>query len=151
MNTEKKEVPNMEEFKEFLKRHGMKATSQRLAVHKAMMSLGHASVDMVADYISKNSNVNITSASIYNILSQLTDEGLYKSRLSANSKMYFDVNHSNHIHLYDTATNSFKDIFDDKLMNMVEEHLKRKKFKGYKVDGIEIQIICHSKPEKAVQ
>ena len=49
MNTHK--CPNLEEFKAILKKHSLKATPQRLAVHEAMMNLGHASADMVTDAI----------------------------------------------------------------------------------------------------
>ena len=47
MNTHK--CPTMEEFKALLKKHSLKATPQRLAVHEAMMSLGHACADMVTE------------------------------------------------------------------------------------------------------
>ena len=49
MNTHK--CPNLEEFKEILRKHSLKATPQRLAVHEAMMELGHASADMVTEMI----------------------------------------------------------------------------------------------------
>ena len=51
MNTNK--CRNIEEFKQLLKKHSLKATPQRLAVHEAMMSLGHASADMVTEVISQ--------------------------------------------------------------------------------------------------
>ena len=40
--------PDMEDFKHLLRRHSLKATPQRMAVHEAMMELGHASADMVS-------------------------------------------------------------------------------------------------------
>ena len=49
MNTHK--CPNLEEYKLLLKKHSLKATPQRLAVHEAMMSLGHACADMVTESI----------------------------------------------------------------------------------------------------
>ena len=39
---------SIDEFKKILKKYDLKATQQRLAVHKAMLNLGHASADMVA-------------------------------------------------------------------------------------------------------
>lgn len=132
-----------EEFLVVLKSHSLKATPQRIAVHEAMMALGHASADMVNDYIREHNQAKVTVASVYNILTQLALFGVYKHRLSANNKMYFDVNPSRHIHLYDTVSNEYKDVFDDVLMGEIEGRLKRRRFKGYKVDGIDIQIICH--------
>ena len=40
MQTQK--CPTLEEFKQLLKKHSLKATPQRLAVHEAMIVLGHA-------------------------------------------------------------------------------------------------------------
>lgn len=133
----------MEEFKQFLKKHKLKNTPQRLAVHSAMLKLGHASADMVAEQIDKDALAKVTVASVYNILLGLAGLGLYSHRMSANNKMYFDVNTFEHAHLYDTVNNSYKDIVDDELIALIHEHLGRKKFRGYKIDGIDIQILCH--------
>ncbi len=143
MQTKAPHPLDIEEFKALLKRQKLKATPQRVAVHEAMICLGHASADMVADHIRQNSNVAITVASVYNILTGLADHGVYTHRLSSNSKMYFDVNNFTHAHLYDTVNNSYKDILDEELTALVSEKLSRKKFKGFKVDGIDIQILCH--------
>ncbi|MCQ2146915.1 MAG: transcriptional repressor [Bacteroidales bacterium] len=150
MLNQTKKAPTLEEFKVILKKNGLKATPQRLAVHEAMLSLGHASVDMVTESISANTTKTITVASAYNILSQLADLGIYSRRTSSNCKMYFDVNSGKHIHLYDSEGNEYKDIIDDELIAMVEAKLGRRRFKGYKVDSIDIQIICHPSKKKLV-
>ena len=142
-------MPSLEELKPILKARGLKATPQRLAVHEAMLELGHASADMVTDYIIAKGKTKVTVASVYNVLSQLALHGIYKHRLSANNKMYFDVNSSKHMHLYDTYNNEFKDVFDEELFEILEEKLKHKRFKGYKIDGIDVQIICHPSHRKA--
>jgi len=151
MLNQTKKAPTLEEFKVLLKKNGLKATPQRIAVHEAMLSLCHASVDMVTEAISKNTAKSITVASTYNILSQLADLGIYARRTSSNSKMYFDVISSKHIHLYDYEGNEYKDVFDDELISLVEAKLGRKRFKGYKVDSIDIQIICHPNKKKTAQ
>lgn len=139
MNTHK--CPNIEEFKEILKKHSLKATPQRLAVHEAMMILGHACADMVTEEIAKKGTAKITVASVYNVLTQMAMLGIYDYRLSANNKMYFDVNTFKHIHLYDQENHTFKDVIDDELIALIESHLNRKRFKGYKVEGVDIQLI----------
>ena len=93
--------PTIEEFKEILKKHSLKATPQRLAVHEAMIVLGHACADMVTEEITKQGKAKVTVASVYNILSQLALLGIYHHRMSCNNKMYFDVNTFYHCHLYD--------------------------------------------------
>lgn len=139
MNSHK--CPDIEEFKKILKRHTLKATPQRLAVHEAMMTLGHACADMVGEEIAKKGKSKITVASVYNVLTQMAMLGIYDYRLSANNKMYFDVNTFKHIHLYDHENHVFKDVIDDELISLIEAHLNRKRFKGYKVEGIDIQLI----------
>jgi Fe2+ or Zn2+ uptake regulation protein len=133
--------PDIEEFKKILKRHSLKATPQRIAVHEVMMELGHASVDMVADMLKQNTDIKITLASVYNILTQMAMLGVYHFRLSSNNKMYFDVNTFKHIHLYDQDNHTFRDVIDDELMKLVEAYLGRKRFKGYRIEGIDIQLL----------
>ncbi len=132
---------NIEQFKLLLKKHSLKATSQRLAVHEAMMRLGHASADMVTEEIQKEGKAKVTIASVYNILTQLAILGIYDYRMSSNNKMYFDVNTFRHMHIYDRENHVYKDVIDEELLEMVEKHLSRKRFKGFKVEHIDIQLV----------
>ena len=131
----------MEEFKNILKKHSLKATPQRLAVHEVMINLGHASADMVTDALKEKDTAKITVASVYNILTQMAMLGVYNYRLSTNNKMYFDVNTFKHVHLYDQDNHLFKDVIDDELISIIEAHLGRKRFKGYKIESIDIQLM----------
>ena len=148
MNAQTKDLSAMDRFKSVLKRHSLKATPQRLAVHEAMLSLGHASADQVCELLDSKGGTRVTVASVYNILTQMTLLGIYTHRFSANNKMYFDVNGFKHFHLYDTVNNEFKDVMDDELLEMVESRIKSKRYRGYKVDGVDIQIICHPTTRK---
>lgn len=135
-------APGIEEFKKLLKKHSLKSTQQRLAVHNAMLKLGHASADMVTEEIKSQSTTNVTVASVYNILSQIALLGIYDHRMSANNKMYFDVNTFRHIHLYDYVNNTFKDVIDDDFMDNLDAYFAKKKFKGYRVECVDVQIVC---------
>ena len=139
MHTHK--CPNIEEFKDILHKHDLKATPQRLAVHEAMMSLGHASADMVTEMIMQKGTTKVTVASVYNILTQMAMLGIYHYRHSSNNKMYFDVNTFKHMHLYDHENHMFKDVIDEELLEMIDAHLGKKKFRGYKVESVDIQLI----------
>lgn len=130
-----------DEFRSQLRRHDLKATRQRLAVHDVMMQLGHASADMVCDELRQRGS-GVTVASVYNILSQLADFRIYNRRLSATNKMFFDVNTTRHIHLYDRENHTYRDLQDDELSTLVTSHLKRRKFKGFSVEDIDIQLIA---------
>ncbi|MBR4740189.1 MAG: transcriptional repressor [Bacteroidales bacterium] len=134
-------IPTLDDFRTQLRRHDLKATRQRLAVHEAMMDLEHASADMVRDKLAER-GTTVTTASVYNILSQLADFRIYGRRLSATNKMFFDVDASRHIHLYDRENHSYRNLVDEQLMPLVNAQLKRRKFKGFTVEDIDIQIIA---------
>lgn len=136
-------APTIEEFRELLKSNGLKVTPQRIAVHEAMLKLGHACADMVTAEISGAEKAKVTVASVYNILTQLSLLGIYHHRMSDNNKMYFDVNTFKHFHLYDTVNHKFADVIDEELYAMIETRLLARRFKGYKIDGIDVQILAH--------
>lgn len=142
----KRKAADEEAFRKRLKAHGLKVTGQRLAVHGAMMSLIHASAEQVREWI--GSSCRISLASVYNILSELADNNIYSRRLSANNKMYFDVFPERHVHLYDTRNNEYLDIEGQDLLDTIEAGLKRHRFRGYKIDGFDIQILCHPTRKK---
>lgn len=132
---------NIEQFRSVLKAHSLKATPQRLAVHEAMLKLGHASADMVTEEIRKHGDTKVTVASVYNILANLALLGIYHHRMSSNNKMYFDVNTFRHIHIYDSENHVFKDVMDNDLLEMVEKHLSKRRFRGFRIDHVDIQLI----------
>ena len=146
MNTHK--CPNIDEFKVILKKHSLKATPQRLAVHEAMTELGHASADMVTEVIKAKGIAKVTLASVYNILTQMAMLKVYSYRLSANNKMYFDVNTFKHMHLYDHENHVFKDVIDDELIALIESHLGRKRIRGYKIEDFDIQLVARPTKKK---
>lgn len=142
MHSHYRKAPDLDKFRKLLKDKSLKETPQRLAVHGAMMVLVHASADMVAEYLALNSDVGISLPSVYNVLTGLADAGIYARRMSSNNKMYFDVNTGRHVHLYDKRNNVYRDLEDDGLLSLVEAHFKGRRFKGYKLEGVDIQLIC---------
>ncbi len=148
--TSQNKTSNIEQFRNILKAHSLKATPQRIAVHEAMLKLGHASADMVTEEIQKHGNTKVTVASVYNILANLALLGIYHHRMSANNKMYFDVNTFKHIHIYDCENHRYKDIVDNDLIQMVEQHFSRRRFRGYRIEQIDIQLVARPSARKRV-
>lgn len=146
-----KPITDIEHFKLRLKNKGLKATSQRLSVHEAMMNLGHASADQVFEWLRAHGHGDVTVASVYNILAQLSDCKLYCRRLSMNNKMYFDINAGQHLHIYDSVNGEYKDVQDEELQMMLTDICKRKRFRGYKIDFIDIQFVCHPSKKQTKQ
>lgn len=144
-------IQEIERFRKALKNRSMKATAQRIAIHEAMIALCHASADMVREHIEENSGTKVTTASVYNILTQLSDRGIYSRRLSSNNKMYFDICPDPHIHLYDSVNNEFRDLQDESLVETVEDYFRKRRFRGYSIDGVEVQVICHPTRKKRIK
>ena len=136
-------LSDVTKFREYLRQRGLRATAQRIAVHEAMLDLVHAGAEQVCEHIERHSQTRVTVASVYNILSDLSDAGVYSRRLTSGSRMCFDLVAAPHLHLYDSRSGEFRDIPDDGLLEMVEGILRKKRFPGYKVDSVEIQIVCH--------
>jgi len=144
---QQKTVRTVDEFKTQLKRHGLKATRPRIAVHTVMMELVHASPDMVVEKF-RESGVKVTVASVYNILSQLADKRIYARRFSASGKMFFDAIPEHHVHMYDRENHAYRDVIDEDLTALVEEHLGRRKFKGYTIEDIDVQFVVRPTKKK---
>ena len=134
-------LPTLDDFRTQLRRHGLKTTRQRLAVHEAMMELEHASPDMVCEKLAEK-GLKVTASSVYNILDQLSDARIYSRRLSAGSKLFFDIVGVRHIHLYDRENHTFRNVEDPELAELITSRLKRRKFKGFTVEDIDIQLIA---------
>lgn len=138
-----------EAFISKLKANDLKATPQRIAVHEAMVELGHANAAQVSEFIERKGETKITLASVYNILCQLAVIGIYSYRHSVSNKMYFDVNTRKHVHLYDKHTDTYVDIDDEELCGQIDSYIKKKRFKGYKVEGYDLNILCHPTGRKS--
>ena len=143
MKTRDRGIPDILQFRRMLKEKGLKATPQRLAVHEAMLALGHGGADDVAAWISAQGGTSVSAASVYNILSLLADLKIYDRRSGQGSKMVFDVRTGRHLHLYDTRNQVWRDLDDDALLSWMEAHFKGRRFRGYKIDGFEVQLLCH--------
>ena len=129
-------------FKAVLKDKGFKATRQRVAVHQAMIELGHASAEQLCAYIRERGLAAISEASVYNTLNWLSKIGIYSQRMSRNNKLYFDVNTRPHIHLYDRVNHNFLEIQDDNAIALLEKYFRGRRWRGYRFEGFDISLIC---------
>lgn len=133
-----KEVP---ETSDLLKQKGLKATPQRIAVYDAMRALGHASADDVRQSIGSAGQMDITVATVYNVLQSLTEAGLLHRRLSANNKMYYDITMKDHCHIYDEATHTITDFNDSGLTEIVNDYIRKKKINNFDLNYVDIQLM----------
>lgn len=152
MPRRRKKIVDIGRFSELLRDRGFRVTKQRLAVHTAMLTLGHACADEVLEHIEdRQKGLEVSVSSVYNILSKMADLGLYNRIQGIGGKVVFDVNPGRHIHLYDTKVQQFKDIEDDELASLIEAQLKLRTFRGYRMDRFDLHIICHPSRKKKIQ
>jgi len=97
--------------KNFLRKNGLKPTTQRLAIYKILFSEGdkHFTAEEI-NKLAKSNGFKISVATIYNNLNQFVEAGLLKKRQVDNNRSYFDNNVSDHFHLFDEETNTLTDI-----------------------------------------
>lgn len=135
-------IPDILQFKRLLRDKNLKATPQRMAVHEAMSALGHASAEDVSQWIAEQGEVRVSPASVYNILSLLADLGIYARCSGRGGKKVFDVRAKQHFHLYDTRNEAWRDLEDPTLLSLMEAQLKGRRFRGYRIEGFELQLLC---------
>lgn len=138
----KRSIPDEERFRAMLSAKGLKATPQRLAVHGAMSALVHAGADEVYEWLIKSYGRKVSKSSVYKILTELADCGIFHYRLSYGNRLFFDVCNFPHAHIFDRKNEVFKDLADEELSEMVNGYLKSRHFRGFKLEDVEIEIIC---------
>lgn len=140
-----KTIPDEQKFRSMLKSRGLKATETRMAVHRAMMALEHATADQVAEWLVQDNDAAASVSSVYNVLQQMAVAGIYAFRMSADSKRYFDVCNFSHAHLYDRKGGVYKNLPEGIIRDAVNAVLKTHRFRGYTVEDIDIQVVCHKR------
>ncbi len=133
---------NSEEIKELLHTHNLKATKQRIAIYEALSRLGHTSADTIVD-IMKSDFPELTVATVYNVLDSFVKAGIVSKRLSHATKMHFDVTTSEHIHLYDSNRNKFKDLEQPELFELVRNYISEMNMDDFDLESIDLQLVGH--------
>ncbi len=115
----------------------LKTTKQRVEIIKILFGdeNNHFTAEDVHNKI-ENLGLNISLATVYNCLNQLTDNGIVKSLKTSCNKIYFDTNITAHHHFFCKNTSTlidinFKDIKISKLPKLPS---------GKKLDSIEVVV-----------
>jgi Fur family transcriptional regulator, iron response regulator len=99
------------DYKELLRRTGLRPTRQRLALSSILFSNGnrHLTAEMLhAEAIA--ARVPVSLATIYNNLHQFTQAGLIRQIAVDGSKAFFDTNPTEHHHFFFTGEHALLDI-----------------------------------------
>lgn len=132
--------PGTEQIVDLLHTHKLKATKGRVAVYGVLNEYGHASADMILERI-RTDFPEVTVATVYNVLESFVKCGLVARRLSQGTRMLFDVNNYEHVHLYDSESGALKDYDDSALVQLVKDYLAGRNIDGFKMESVDIQLI----------
>ena len=113
----------IEEIKEVLKEHHLKATKQRIQIMQVLSQTNaHPSAEMIMDAI-KEKGIHMSFATVYNVLETLVDAGIIRKLSSRDDIMRFDYNTDFHIHIHDTQTGRIDDYFDADFCGKIKDYL----------------------------
>ena len=140
-----KTIPDEERFRAMLKSRGMRGTETRMAVHRAMMSLEHACAEQVVEWLEADNDVAASVSSVYHVLQQMAQAGIYAYRMSADSKRYFDVCNYSHAHLYDRKNGIYKNLPPGPIREAINAHLRNHRIRGYTIEDIDVLVVCHKR------
>lgn len=127
----------MKGAKKVLQKLGLRPTTQRVAILEILLSKGnvHVTAASLKEMLLKF-KVNISTATIYNNLNELSEKGFLKKVLVARDKMWFDTNLKSHYHFYDEEENILTDVDKNDIQFASFPPLP----KGKKLDSVNVII-----------
>lgn len=128
-------------IRDFLPRHGLKITPQRVAVYEAITTLkNHPTADHIIEFIRKN-HPNIAVGTVYNTLETFVEKGLIVKVKTDGDAMRYDADIEKHHHLYSSDTSRIEDYYDEDLNRMIEDYFSNKNIPGFRVKDVKVQVI----------
>ncbi len=140
-NSKKKEEPSeLEIFRDFLKRHGMRYTPERETIIKEIFST-HEHFDVDSLYISmRQKGLRVSKASIYRLIPLLIQANLIEEVFFEKGQMHYEhiYGHEHHCHLRCQRCSRIEE-FSDKRVAQIEKDLE-KRF-NYKILRHRLEVI----------
>lgn len=128
-------------IRDFLPRHGLKITPQRVAVYEAISTLrDHPTADHIIEFIRKN-HPNIAVGTVYNTLETFVEKGLIVKVKPDGEAMRYDADLEKHHHLYSEDSRRIEDYYDEDLNRVIEDYFSKKKIPGFRVKDVKVQVI----------
>jgi len=131
---------SIEKIRNKLSEKGLKVTPQRVSILEAVYnSNNHPTADNIIELIHK-SHPNIATGTVYKVLDTLVENQLIKKVKTDRDVMRYDGIIETHHHLYCSTSDLIEDYTDKELDELLKEYFKSKKFTGFKIEEIVLQI-----------
>jgi Fur family iron response transcriptional regulator len=121
---------------------GLRPTRQRLLLADLLFGQGHRHVTAEMLFAeSAEANIQLSLATVYNTLNQLTDAGLLRQVSVDGTKTYFDTNVTTHHHYYLENSHELVDIEDPHLVLSKMPEVPE----GYEISRIDMVVRLRKK------
>ena len=128
-----------EDIKRKIIEHGLKCTSQRVAVYRELLAKDHQSAEEIHTRVIKvNSNISVST--VYNSLEAFCEKRLIGKVNAGEGKMRYSWVLNPHAHLFCNKSKELIDFIDDELQEKVAKHLAEGKIKNFNIWDIQIVI-----------
>jgi Fur family ferric uptake transcriptional regulator len=129
----------IKEFKEFIKKKGLKYTPEREAILREILKIDdHFDVEEL--YLRfKQKGSKISKASIYRTLPLLIEGGFIQEVYKQEGHSHYEVtlNKMPHIHFICISCKRVDEVIDDRLVELIKEHEEKK---GYKLLTYHLEV-----------
>jgi len=98
----------MEDFVSILKKHGLKATFQRITILSVIDREGHATVDEIYEKV-RESHPTLSLATVYKNIVTMVEQGVLVEVPISGRKSKYELKKSEHLHLICTECGSVTD------------------------------------------
>ena len=133
-----------EEIIRKFREHGLRVTTHRIAVYKAVLASSHPDAETLLKILKKE-YPTITPATIYNNLEALEKARLIHKVLTGKGKMMYDGILEEHHHLLDTDEDAITDYFDEELTALLKDYFAKKPVEGFEIARIMVQLFGKKK------
>ena len=132
---------NIDKIRNKLKNSGLRVTPQRVAVLSTLIdSHSHPDADQIVRVV-RAQYPNISVGTIYHILDNLVQKGIVNKVQTEQNVVRYDAITEPHIHLYSGDDSRIEDYFDEEFFTLIDDYLKKKEIKGFRVDDVRIKIL----------
>ncbi|PLX09009.1 MAG: transcriptional repressor [Marinilabiliales bacterium] len=125
---------------EEIKNKGLKLTSQRIEVLKAIYDLeNHPSTEEIIKYVQEN-NPAISQGTIYKTLETFVENKIISKVETSGGVFRYDGITKMHHHLQEEGSPRIDDYYDEELNNLLIDYFSKKDIPGFEVHDIKLHI-----------